>query len=272
MPAADAVAAVRDIEYAGLRTIWVQDYSGVDPFVRATLYLQATTNLVVALGVANVHARSARTMAAAAATLHEAFPGRFLLGLGVSHTHLIDDPTAATAPPLQTMHNYLEAMASAGRQQSPPYFLGALGPRMSALAAERTHGLHSYLCPVRHTAVTRALVGATTWIASTQLVSMEADALEADSRVREYLAVCTSMPNYGRNLRRCGFTDHDIDTVSADLVNALVVADEPAALHARLDEHRKAGADHVVIQFVPPPRPATVLARLCAGLAPVPTR
>jgi probable F420-dependent oxidoreductase len=270
---ADAVSAARDIERAGLQTVWLQDYSGVDPFVRAALYLQATADLVVALGVANVHARSPRAMAAAAATLHEAFPGRFLLGLGVSHPHLIDDPTAATAPPLPIMQNYLEAMtAVADRRGLPPYFLGALGPRMAALAAEHTRGLHSYFCPVRHTAVTRARVGATTWIAATQLVSMSADPQQASNGVRDYLRKCASMPNYVRNLRRYGFTDRDIDTVSADLVDALVVSDEPEALQARLDEHRDAGADHIVIQFVPPPPTEAVLARISAGPVPVPIR
>ena len=40
VPAPEAVAAARDIEAAGIRTVWLQEYSGVDPFVRAALYLQ----------------------------------------------------------------------------------------------------------------------------------------------------------------------------------------------------------------------------------------
>src|SRR5690606_9173869 len=47
LPAADAVAAARTVEAAGLGLIWLQEFSGVDPFVRAALYLGGTDHLVV---------------------------------------------------------------------------------------------------------------------------------------------------------------------------------------------------------------------------------
>lgn len=90
LPAHDAVAAARTIESGGVSTIWLQEFSGVDPFVRAALYLQGTAELTVALGVATIHARDPEATVAAAATLHEAFPGRFLLGLGTSHRQLAE--------------------------------------------------------------------------------------------------------------------------------------------------------------------------------------
>jgi hypothetical protein len=74
------------------------------------------------------------------------------------------------------------------------------------------------------------------------------------------------MPNYQANLRRAGLTDADLATTSDVLVDALVVADEPAALRARLDAQRAAGADHIAVQFVPPPASARVLDRVAAGL------
>ena len=46
--------------------------------------------LVVATGIANVWGRDAMAMAAARRTLDEAYPGRFLLGLGVSHAPLVE--------------------------------------------------------------------------------------------------------------------------------------------------------------------------------------
>ena len=75
LPAADAIAAARRIENAGVGTIWLQEYSGVDPFVRAALYLSATSDLVVALGVAVIHGRDPEAMVAVASTLEEAFAG-----------------------------------------------------------------------------------------------------------------------------------------------------------------------------------------------------
>ena len=262
LPAHDAVAAARTIESGGVSTIWLQEFSGVDPFVRAALYLQGTAELTVALGVATIHARDPEATVAAAATLHEAFPGRFLLGLGTSHRQLAEARGGRYDRPLSDMRAYLTAMdAAAGRRVLPPRFLGALGPRMVELAATATDGLHTYFCPVAHTAATRTAVCAASWIAPTQLVSLTAAWPDA---AREYLGFCLAMPNYRNNLRRFGFSDDDLDTASDRLLDALVVPDEPAALAARIDAHHAAGADQVVLQFIPPPRAQVVLDRITA--------
>ncbi len=267
MPAAAAVAAVRDIEAAGIGTVWLQEFSGVDPFVRAALYLHSTHHLTIALGVATIHARDAEAMVSAASTLEEAFPGRFLLGLGVSHRELAQVRGAAYERPLATMRAYLSAMEGvAGRRRLPARFLGALGPRMVALAAESTDGLHTYFCPVAHTAATRAAIGPAPWIAPTQLVATGAAGADWHAHVRPYLGLCLGMPNYRKNLRLFGFDDRDLDTASDAVIDALVVPDAPAVLAARAADHRAAGADHVVVQLVPPPAAAVVLDRVADGI------
>ena len=267
LPAAGAVAGARTVEAAGIGVIWLQEFSGVDPFVRAALYLAATERLVVALGVATIHARDPEAMVAAAATLHEAFPGRFLLGLGASHGHLAEARGASYDRPLSALRDYLAAMdAAVGRRTLPPRFLGALGPRMVELAGATTAGLHSYFSPVEHTADARARVGPDPWIApSVMVVAGEADDDWRD-RVRPYFSLCLGMPNYRRNLARFGFTETDLDTTSDRLVEALAVPDRPDQIHARVAAHRAAGADHVQIQLVPPPAADVVLARIAAGL------
>ncbi len=262
MPTNSALAAVRDIEDAGVAVIWLQEYSGVDPFVRGALYLQATQQLSVALGVATIHARDPEAMVSAAAALHEAFPGRFHLGLGYSHAHLAAARGASYARPVDTMREYLMAMdAAAGRRPLPARFLGALGPRMSELAGTLTQGVHTYFCPVAHTAGVRAALGPSAWIAPTQLVAISGGPGWQDE-ARGYLALCLNMPNYRANLRRLGFTDVDIDTVADRLIEALVVPDSPAALADRVAAQRAAGADHVVLQLVPPPSAGVVLDRV----------
>lgn len=262
LPTQEAVAAARTIEASGVTTIWLQEFSGVDPFVRAALYLQGTAELTVALGVATIHARDPEAMVAAAATLHEAFPGRFLLGLGTSHRQLAEARGGRYERPLSGMRDYLAAMDdAAGRRVLPARFLGALGPRMTDLAASATSGLHTYFCPVAHTAEARAATGAGTWIAPTQLVALAGTWPDA---AREYLGFCLAMPNYRKNLRRFGFTDHELDSAADRLLDALVVPDEPAALAERVDGHHAAGADHVVLQFIPPPRAQVVLDRITA--------
>ncbi len=263
LPAAEAVAGARELEAAGITTIWLQEYSGVDPFVRAALYLGATSRLTVALGVATIHARDPEAMVAAASTLHEAFPGRFVLGLGVSHRHLTESRGHNYRAPLETMRTYLAGMVAVARRRTlPPTFLGALGPRMTELGAALTSGVHSYFSPVEHTAASRAAVGETAWLAPTQLVCIGAADAEWREPVREYFGLCLGMPNYRRNLARFGFSPDELETVDDRLIDALAVPDTPSEFHERIEQHRAAGADHIVLQFIPPPRADVVLRRV----------
>ena len=267
LPAADAVAAVRRLEAAGAGTIWLQEFSGVDPFVRAALYLSATDGLTVALGVAVIHGRDPEAMVSAAATLEEAFPGRFVLGLGVSHQGLVEARGHDYVSPLRAMESYLAAMDQRlGRRRLPRRILGALGPKMVELGGLSAGGVHTYFSSGAHTAAARASIGPDAWLAPTQMVDLNPAGAAWRDGVRDYLQMCLGMPNYTRNLLRFGLTDHDLATTSDALVDALVVPDAPEALSARIHAHLHAGADQVVVQFVPPPAAAIVLDRVDAGL------
>jgi probable F420-dependent oxidoreductase len=268
MSAAEAIVAVQSLERSGVGTIWLQEFSGVDPFLRAALYLGATERLTVALGVATIHARDPEAMVAVAATLHEAFPGRFLLGLGASHGHLAATRGGSYARPLSAMRDYLAAMdVAAGKRLLPPRFLGALGPKMLDLAGVATQGVHTYFSPVAHTDAARRSIGPTAWLAPSQMVAHAARGPAWRDVARPYLSLCLGMVNYRQNLMRFGFTEADLDGPSDALVDALVVPDEVGALEARLQEHGEAGADHVAVQLVPPPSPSVLLARVAEGLS-----
>ncbi len=243
LPAARAVQTVQQLEAAGVTTVWLPEYSGVDPFVRAALYLSATERLVVATGVATIHARDAEAMVAVSSTLAEAFPGRFVLGLGASHRHLVESRGHEFVSPLRTMRDYLAAMDEArGRRVLPPRVLGALGPKMLELGVEVFDGVHTYFMPVVHTAT----LGERTWSAPTVMVAADREA------ARDYLGLCLPMPSYRSGLLRHGFTEADLDSASDAVLDALVVPAEPAAVAERVAEQCAAGADHVVLQLVPP--------------------
>ena len=58
-------------------------------------------------------------------------------------------------------------------------------------------------------------------------------------------------------------------TVSRLQPYAVTIFAEMSALAARIDAHHAAGADQVVLQFIPPPRAQVVLDRITTGpLAP----
>ncbi len=264
LPADDAVAFARDIEAAG--TIWLQEYSGVDPFVRAALYLSATAHLTVALGVAVIYGRDPEAMVAAASTLEDAFPGRFVLGLGVSHRDLVERRGHQFGSPISTMESYLAAMdAARGRRRLPRRVLGALGPKMVELAGRGADGVHTYFSPVAHTVAVRTAIGPEPWLAPSQMVAVGSDGDTWREAVKPYLQLCLGLPNYTRNLQRFGFSEAELATTSDALVDALVVPDNPRRIQARIDEHLAAGADQVVLQFVPPPPAAVMHERLTAG-------
>ena len=89
LPAGQAIEAAQHIESLGYGALWVAEAVGRDPMVTSTLCLSGTESLVLATGIANIYARDPMTMVSAQMAIAEAFPQRFLLGLGVSHGHLV---------------------------------------------------------------------------------------------------------------------------------------------------------------------------------------
>jgi alkanesulfonate monooxygenase SsuD/methylene tetrahydromethanopterin reductase-like flavin-dependent oxidoreductase (luciferase family) len=88
-PAAATQAVAREIEELGFKALWIPEALGREAFTHSALLLAGTKRLVVATGIANVWARDAMAMASAQKTLAEAYPDRFLLGMGVSHAPLV---------------------------------------------------------------------------------------------------------------------------------------------------------------------------------------
>lgn len=129
-------AAVR-LEAAGYRTAWSNELVGKDVFTQAAIVLAATERLSFGTSIANLWARPAQTASAAADQLADAFPGRFVLGLGVGYPQQAESVGLAFGKPLATVRSYLGAMADA---PAYPRILAAMGPKMLALAGEVTDG------------------------------------------------------------------------------------------------------------------------------------
>src|SRR5881296_2667429 len=141
-PASIARAAAREIEHLGFKALWIPEALGREAFTHAGFLLGATERLIVATGIANMWARDPMAMAAAQKTLTEAYPDRFLLGIGVSHAPMVRMRGHHYDKPLSAMRTYLDAMDSAPFMASPPAVapqrvLAALAPKMLRLAAER---------------------------------------------------------------------------------------------------------------------------------------
>jgi probable F420-dependent oxidoreductase len=132
---------------------------------------------------------------------------------------------------------------------TPPVILAALGPLMLKLAGERTLGAHPFFAPPENTRRSREIMGEGPWLCPEQKVLLESDPEKARARARQAMAGPLTMPNYRKNLMRCGFSEAELDDGGADrVIDAVVAWGDESALVDRVREHRQAGATHVCIQ------------------------
>jgi probable F420-dependent oxidoreductase len=253
---ADEVAAfARKIEDWGYSALWIPEAVGRDPFTLLGFLAANTEKLVLATGIANIYARDPMTLKAIHKTMADVAPGRFVLGIGVSHEHLVSNVRGHEyKKPLSTMRNFLDAMDSAlyvGRppDEEAPIVLAALRDKMLGLAASRTRGAHPYLVPPEHTERARAVMGRDAWLCPEQMVLLETDADKARQIARANMQVYIQLPNYQNNLRQFDFGDEDFADGGSDrLVDAIVAWGDEKAIADRIQAHYDAGADHVCIQ------------------------
>lgn len=255
VPAAQSQAAARELEDLGFQTLWIPEAVGREVFTSSAVLLAGTERLVIATGIANVWARDAMAMANAQRTLCEAYPDRFLLGMGVSHAPMVDTIRGLHYDkPLTYMRQYLDAMDKAVFAGAPPAseprrVLAALHPKMLALAAERSWGSHPYFVTPKHTARAREALGEGRLLAPEQAVLLETDPEKARAIARQHMAIYIGLPNYRRNVLSLGFEESDFENGGSDrLVDAIVAWGDLDAVGARVQEHLDAGADHVCLQ------------------------
>ena len=241
----DAAAELEELGYAAL---WIPGGQGGRVFDAAGVLLNATREVSVATGILNIWRHDPEEAAAERAQLDDAYEGRFLLGLGVSHAPLIDE----YAKPLTAMRAYLDSLdAAAPSVPAEERVLAALGPKMLELARDRSAGAHPYLVPVEHTRRAREILGAEPLLAPEVGVILENDERRARDVARFQLERYMRMPNYVNNWRRFGFGDDDLANGGSDrLVDALIGWGDAEAIAERIEEHFDAGADHVCIQVL----------------------
>jgi probable F420-dependent oxidoreductase len=236
----------RALENLGYGAIWIGGSPAGELAIVDEL-LGATERIVVATGIVNIWKDDARLVAASHHRLEAAYPGRWLLGIGVGHP----EATSDYQHPYEAMVDYLDVLDSEGVPKDERV-LAALGPRVLQLAAARTAGAHPYLVTPEHTRWARELVGDGVLLAPEQKVVVDTDTDRARALGRRrvnnpYLG----LTNYVSNLRRLGFSDDDLAGEGSDhLVDALVAHGDAEVAAARVREHLAAGADHVAIQLL----------------------
>ena len=204
-PAAISEAAA-ELDELGFGAIWIPGGHGGDVFGDVARLLDATTRATVATGILNIWMHTPDEAATGHAALTGEHPGRFLLGLGVSHEPPVTNSGQVYERPLAKMRDYLDALDAA----DPPVpvgerMLAALGPRMLELARDRSAGAHPYLVTPDHTAAARVVLGDGPLLATEVMVVLDDDAERARAVARQHLSRYMVLPNYTNNFLRHGF-------------------------------------------------------------------
>lgn len=233
------------IESLGYGAAWIGPSPAPD-LAWAEPALEQTRSLQLATGIVNIWSAPAPTVAESFHRIESAYPGRFLLGVGVGHGERIEQ----YRKPYDALVGYLDELDTASVPTSRRV-LAALGPRMLRLSAARSAGAHPYLTTPEHTAKARELVGGSVFLAPEHKVVLTTDPAEARAEGRKLMDFYLGLSNYVNNWLRLGFTEKDVRKPGSDkLIDAVVAYGTPDAIARRLREHLQAGADHVAIQVL----------------------
>ncbi len=239
---------LQDIEALGYGAIWAggsppAELSWVDPI------LEQTDNLQLATGIVNIWSAAAEPVAESFHRIDAAYPGRFLLGIGVGHP----EANQEFRKPIDALNEYLDKLDEHGVAKDRRV-VAALGPKVLKLSADRSAGAHPYLTTPEHSAEARKVIGPSAFLAPEHKVVLTTDAEKARATGRKALEIYLNLANYLNSWKRLGFTDEEVAKPGSDrLVDAVVAYGTPDAIAARLKEHIAAGADHVAVQVLTGP-------------------
>jgi probable F420-dependent oxidoreductase len=244
---------VARIDRLGYGSVWIgEGVGGKEAFAKSAVLLAETSRIVVGTGIANVNSRHGATMQAGGATLAEAYPDRFVLGIGIGHAFQAEH-VGTQWRPLAQLREYLDQMDAEEATNPPPApfprIASSLGPKMLELTRDRTDGTHPFSSPVAHTAFAREVLGPDKLVIPHQTVLLEPDPARAREIARRSVGLVVKMPQspYYKNMRRFGYSHDELHETTDRVVDALCAWGDEAAIVQRVQEQLDAGADHVLV-------------------------
>lgn len=241
----------------GYASVWIpESVSAKNVLTFSAVLLGGSREIVLATAIAVIWNRDPASMVNAGRTLADAYPGRFVLGMGVAHSDTVALRGHEYRRPLTAMRSYLEAMDEAmydghEPEMPAPRLLAALGPRMVALARDMADGVHPFLMTPERTATVREVTGPGPLVAVEQGVVLTKDIAQGRDAARRNLERFARWPNYVRHLERMGFDEDDLANGGSDrLIDEIYAVGGESAVSERIRAHHAAGADNVSIQVI----------------------
>lgn len=278
------LAAIKAAEERGVSAVW-STVGGAAPDA-VTLFAAAavqTSRITLGTSIVPTYPRHPAMLASQAIAVAGLAPGRFRLGVGPSHRPTIEGafglPMGKPLDHLREYVNVLRDLLWTGRTDfagtyftvrleipatiSPPrvpIMISALRSNAFRLAGEIADGAISWICPVPYligTALPALRAGAEAAhrpappLVGHVPVAMSADREAVREAARAQFAMYGRLPFYAGMFADAGFPVGEGGTLSDALLDSLIVAGEPDAIRARLEEIQAAGVDELIVTVVP---------------------
>ena len=247
--------------------MWVGESSARDPFAQLAAVAESSGGMALGTSIVNIFGRDTMASKMGAMTLHELTGGRFALGLGVSHEHLVQKLRGHVyEKPLTNMREYLDSyralpyrgpviIGADGEPSEPPVLIAALRSKMLELAATATDGALPFLVSAARLAWMRDVLDDAAAgdrprpvLATTTAVIVEPDAEKARAVARAWIPLYCRAVNYQNSFSEQGFSAADWEPPYSDrLIDDMVAWGDVDTVRGRIAELQAAGADHVAI-------------------------
>jgi probable F420-dependent oxidoreductase len=241
---------IQELEELGWPSFWFPELLGREALTHAGFLLASTRRIRVLNAIALIWSRQARWTHTAALLLADAYPDRYALGLGFGGT---DQPGTTPLTAMGAFLDELDAQAPIipAPASPPPRFLAAYGPKMLALARDRTDGAMTYKVTPEHTVQARAVLGDDSFLAVEHAVLLERDSATARAIAREHLQPYLAGKFNVAKFRRLGYSEADLSDGGSDrFVDDFVFWGDVDAVAEKLRRYHEAGADHVAVQVI----------------------
>jgi probable F420-dependent oxidoreductase len=248
-PASQMRESIQELEEQGWRAFWMPELLGREALTHAGYLLAGTERIHIINGIAKIWSREAMWTYGASVLLADAYPDRHVLGLGIGDAR-------PGVKPMGAMIEYLDELDSLETPNPTPKapirrILAAYGPKMLALARDRSAGAHCYHVNVAHTAQAREIIGPDAFLGVEQAVMFETDPAKARAIAREHLHPYLTQKYNIAKFRRLGYSEQELTNDGSDrFVDDFVFWGDPDTIVEKLHGYIEAGADHVSVQVI----------------------
>jgi len=250
--------AIRRLEAAGYCAAWLKEgLGGKDVFVQLAM-LMPSSELVFGTAITPIWTRPPMVAHGAASQLGQAFPGRFVLGIGAGYPSQAARVGGDYSKPLTQLRTYVSRLTEGSPPlETPevnyPTILAALGRAAVMAAGEVADGVMTVTVPPFYVADERAILGPNKLLVVGLNVYLDGDESTARATASAAMAGLANFPGspYGRALRAMGYTDDELSGGSDRVLTELCAVGSADAVARGVHNLLDAGADHVVLYTTP---------------------